>query len=205
MARRFDVVKLKQKSLSELQQARHIAERVEKDKADYLFARWACKMLAVDIHQSWERYVEDRLAAALNHSSRHFLESHDVRGVKNISAGFAYYIVRSGGRFFDFKSVSDLLSKGDDWIGKPNNPFRKLSASGAKYIDALAAIRNCVTHGSDAARKAYRRHVNGLCGIKSAPTPGEFLFAINYNLSVARYKPRIFGLIAAVENAIRDT
>ncbi len=205
MAGKFDVSKLKQKSLAELQEARNIVSRVETNKADCLFGRWVCRMTAVDIHETWERYVEDRLAAALNHAPGHFLETHDVRGVKNISAGFAYYIVRSGGRFFDFRSISDLLSKGDEWLGRTNNPFRKLSTNDAKYIDALAALRNYITHGSDAARKAYRRHVNGLYGIKSAPTPGEFVFAINYNLALARYKPRIYGLITAVENAIGST
>jgi hypothetical protein len=206
MARKFDLTKLKHNAVKELNEARAIVKRVEGDTKEYLFARWVCKMVAVNIHETWERYVEDRLAAALNHSPKPFLDAHDVRGVKNISAGFAYFIVRSGGRFFDFRSVSDLLSKGDDWLSKAGNPFRKLSKGDANYIDALAAIRNFVTHGSEAARKSYRLKLNALYGIKSAPAPGEFLLSIDYrSSSMVRYKPRIYGLIVAVENAIRDT
>jgi hypothetical protein len=206
MPRRFNLGKLKQKAASELGSARMILGKVENNKAEYLFARWVCKMVAVDIHETWERYVEDRLAAALNHSPQFFLETHDIRGVTNISAGFAYYIVRSGGRFFDFRSTSDLFSKSDDWLGRSTNPFRKLSTNDCKYIDALAAIRNYTTHGSDAAGKAYRRHLKELYGVKSAPKPDEFLFAKDYRSdSLERYKPRIYGLIAAVEKAIGDT
>jgi hypothetical protein len=206
MARKFDLTKLKHKSIAELEQAKAIIGKVENDKPEYLFARWVCKMVAVDVHESCERYVEDRLAAALNHAPVFFLQTHDVKGVTNISAGFAYYIVRSGGRFFDFKSVADLLGKGDDWLGHAKNPFRKLSASDRKYIDALAAIRNYTTHGSDAASKAYRRHLKELYGITYAPKPDEFLFTKdNRSSSLARYKPRIYGLIAAVESAINDT
>lgn len=206
MARKFDLIKLKKKSTAELQEARNIVGKVENNIAEYLFARWVCKMVAVDVHQTWERYVETRLAAALNHLPNYFLEFHDVRGVKNISAGFAYYIVRSGGRYFDFKSVSDLFSKADGWLGKTDNPFRRLSKSDASYLDALASIRNFVTHGSEAARKVYRRNLKDLYEIKSAPAAGEFALSIDYRKgSLVRYKPRIYGLIAAVENAINAT
>lgn len=206
MARKFDLTRLKNKAADELKQARVIIGKVENIKTEYLFARWVCKMVAVDIHESWERYVEDRLAAALNHAPEFFLESHDVKGVTNISAGFAYYIVRSGGRFFDFRSVSDLLAKGDDWLGKTTNPFRKLRVTDRKYIDALAAMRNYITHRSDAANKAYRRQLKELYGITYAPKPDEFLFTKDYrSSSLARYKPRIYGLIAVVERAVQDT
>jgi hypothetical protein len=206
MARKFDLKKQKHKAIQELLDARNIVARVEKETKEYLFARWICKMVAVDIHETWERYVEDRLAAALNHSPKYFLDSHDVRGVTNISSGFAYYIVRGGGRFFDFRNVSQLLSKGDEWLDRSGNPFRRLSTTDSKYIDALAAIRNYIAHGSDAARKAYRRHLNSLYGIKSAPSPGEFTLSLDYRpASLARYQPRIYGLIAAIENAINST
>jgi len=206
MARKFDLTKLKRKAFGELNDAIANVKRVENDVQEYLFGRWVCKMVSVEVHEAWERYVENRLAAALNHSPKYFLESHDVRGVKNISAGFAYYIVRSGGRFFDFKSIPDLLSKGDDWLGRPGNPFRTISTSDTKYIDALAAIRNYVTHGSEAARKSYRRQLNAMYGIKSTPAPGEFLISIDYRShSLVRNKPRIYGLVKAVENAIRDS
>ena len=206
MARKFDLAKLKRKATADLAQARAIIEKVESDKAEYLFARWICKMVAVDVHGTWERYVENRLAAALNHSPKHFLDLHDVRGVTNISAGFAFFIVRSGGRFFDFRSVDELLKKADDWLGPASNPFHKLSKNEKAYLDALASIRNYVAHGSDAASKAYRRHVSKVYGIKYAPQPDEFLFAKDYrSQSLVRYRPRIYGLIAAVEKATGDT
>lgn len=206
MARKFDVARLKQRALGELGEAKALIGKVETNRAEYLFARWVCKMVAVHIHQSWERYVEDRLAAALNHAPKFFLEAHDVKGVTNISAGFAYYIVRGGNRFFDFRSIPDLFAKADDWLGKDGNPFRKLSDIERKYVDALAALRNYVTHGSDAAGKAYRRHLQNLYGIQYAPKPDEFLFAKDYrSTSLARYKPRIYGFIGAIEKAIQST
>lgn len=163
-------------------------------------------MAAVEVHSTWERYVEDRLATALNHNSAHFIVTHDVRGVSRVSSGLAYYVVRSGGRYFDFKGTSDLLSKGDEWLGKPNNPFRVLSAQNCKYIDALAAIRNFIVHGSDAAAKAYKRHLKQVYGITYPPKPDEFLNAKDYRAaSPKRYQTRIHGLVAIVEEAIRKT
>ncbi len=205
MPRKFDLKKLKTVASAELQEARNIVAKVETNKADYLFARWVCRMVAVDIHETWERYVENRLAAALNHAPTYFLDTHDVKGVKNISVGFAFYIVQGGGRFFDFKDTGQLLKKGDEWLGEAANPFRKLSPGDRKYIDALSAIRNYVAHGSDAAEKAYRRHLKSLYSITYPPIPGEFLLTKNNRSGPARYKPRIYGLIAVVENAVQVT
>jgi hypothetical protein len=179
MARKFDLKKLKREAIKELDDAKGIVAKVEKNTNEYIFARWVCRMVAVDIYESWENYVENRLAAGLNHAPEHFLETHDVKGVKNISSGFAYYIVRGGGRFFDFRSVAELVRKGNEWLGKQTNPFLKLSKAQREYIDALAAIRNYVSHGSDAANRAYRWHLKKLYGIQYAMTPGEFLLTLD--------------------------
>ena len=205
MARKFDLSRLRKNVLHELNEARNIVSRAE-DPSEYVFGRWICTMVAVHVHASWERYVENRLAAALNHKPDFFLETHDVRGVTNISAGFSNYIVRGGGRFFDFKSMSDLFAKGDDLLSKTDNPFRKLSKDECKYIDALASIRNFVAHGSEAANKSYRRQLLAVYSIKYPPSPGEFLLAKDNKAgSFARYKPRIYGLIIAVEKAVQNT
>jgi hypothetical protein len=103
MAKKFDLKKLRSRAQAELHEAIHIVTRVSLDKSDYLFARWVCKMVAVDIHGVWERYVEDRAAAALNHNPHHFLKEHDIKGVTNMSSGLAYYVVRGGARYLDFR------------------------------------------------------------------------------------------------------
>jgi hypothetical protein len=71
-------------------------------------------------------------------------------------------------------------------------------------LDALAAIRNCVVHGSDAAWAAYRRVLEGVYGISSAPEPDEFLNATdNRAVSPYRYHSRLEGLAEVLERAIR--
>src|SRR5712691_9334178 len=113
---------------------------------DYAMRRWVAQMTAVEIHGTWERYVESRLVAALNHSPKHFIKEQSIGGVSAIPTGLALYIVRGGRRFFDFRSMSDLISKADHWLGKDANPFRSLDAVHRSYIDCLAAIRNHVVH-----------------------------------------------------------
>ena len=203
MARKFDLKKLRSSAQADLHESIHIVTRVSADKSDYLFPRWICKMTAVDIHATWERFVEDRAAAALNHNPHYFLKEHDVKGVTNISSGLAYYIVRSGGRYFDFRGMSDLYSKSDDWFSKSGNPLRNVSVTDSQYIDALSAIRNCITHGSEAAQKAYKRHLHSCFGIKSPPKPDEFLFAKDFRpTSPMRYSARILVLITVLERVI---
>jgi len=123
----------------------------------YNLLRWIAQMTAVEIHAIWERYVEDRLVAALNHNPNHFLLQNNIVGVTRMSRGFARFVVRGGNRFFDFRSLSDLLRKADLWLSKSRNPFRTLTVPhhgyvDRDYIDALSTIRNVIVHGSDAAR-----------------------------------------------------
>jgi hypothetical protein len=138
MARKFDLKKLRSEAQADLREAINTVTKASVNPAEYLFARWVCKMVAVDIHAVWERFVEDRAAAALNHNPHHFLKENDVKGVENISSGLAYYIVRGGARYFDFRSMSDLWGKSDQWFGKSTNPFRKVSGTDVPYIDSFS-------------------------------------------------------------------
>jgi hypothetical protein len=183
LPRKFDLRKLRSNAQADLRELIHLVTKVSVDKGEYLFARWTCRMVAVDVHAIWERFVEDRAAGALNHNPNHFLKEHDVKGVTNISSGLAYYIVRGGARYLDFRNMSDLFSKSDGWLGKSTNPFRNVASDDLPYIDALSAIRNFVAHGSDAAQKSYKRHLHSCFGIKSSPEPGEFLFAKDFRPS----------------------
>jgi hypothetical protein len=203
MARKFDLKKLRSEAQADLREAISIVTKASINPAEYLFARWACKMVAVDIHAVWERFVEDRAAAALNHDPHHFLKENGVKGVTNISSGLAYYIVRGGARYFDFRNMSDLWGKSDQWFSKATIPFRKVSGTDVPYIDALSAIRNCVAHGSDAAETSYKKHLQTCFGIKSVPKPGEFLLAKDFRASSPlRYSYRILVLINVLERAI---
>jgi hypothetical protein len=203
MPRTVDVVALKKASIAEINYAMnrysHFAAGL-----DYLFQRWIAQMTAVEIHAIWERYVETRLVAALNHAPQHFLKDQNIKGVSRISSGFAYYIVRGGGRFFDFRSTAELVRKANGWLGKAENPFRSLPA--AEYIDCLAAIRNYVVHRSTASVTAYKRHLESVYGISAAPAPEEFLHAKDNRAgSPARYESRLHGIAAVVVNAIKQT
>lgn len=169
----------------------------------YLLLRWISQMTAVELHAVWERYAELRLIAALNHDPSHFLKEFGISGVSRVTSGLASFIVRAGGRFFDFRSTPDLIAKADRWLGKTDNPFRKLSPRDRAYLDTLAAIRNHVVHRSDAARAAYRRVLRLTYGIASAPLPEEFLHAKDMRAaSPSRYKSRLDGLAAVVIHAV---
>jgi hypothetical protein len=173
-------------------------------KLHYLLLRWMCQMTAVEVHQTWERYVEMRLIAALNHDPRHFLAAQNIKGVGRVSDGLATYSIRGGNRYFDFRSMGELIDKAQTWVVV--NMFRALPASDRNYIDALAAIRNCVVHRSDAAMQAYRRSLRQVYGIKSAPEPAEFLYAKDFrNTSPARYQIRLYGLMTVVRRSVLST
>jgi hypothetical protein len=117
MPRRIDVPKLKNSYLDDLNECIGEFEKVQTEQEDYEFVRSVARMAAIEIHRLWERYVEDRLVAALNHDPKHFLKANDIKGVKNVSSGLAIYVVRGGGGYFDFRSMSDLLDKGKRWLG----------------------------------------------------------------------------------------
>jgi len=172
----------------------------------YRLLRWIAKMTAVELHTVWERYVESRLVAALNHNPQHFLTENSVRGVRRVSCGLAFYVVRTGGRYFDFRSMSDLIDKADRMVGRALNPFRAVTVDDKNYIDTLSAVRNVVVHGSEAAVTSYKRSLRSTYGIRAAPEPDEFLNARDLRAgSPARYRSRLHGLATFVARAIRDT
>jgi hypothetical protein len=146
MTRKIDVKRLRNRSISGID--RSIA-RFEKlctkiGGEDFLLIRWSSAMTAVEIHSIWERYVEERLVSLINHNPSHFANQADIKGLTRVSSGLARYIIRGGGRYFDFRSMSDLFQKADGWLGKENNPFRALTPRDREYIEVLSAIRNCV-------------------------------------------------------------
>jgi hypothetical protein len=204
MGRKIDVKVIQGKSVLELKAA--ITRYHNTDGLNYLVRRWVAAMTAVEIHSIWERYVENRLIAALNHHPHHFLKEHNIVGVTAISTGFAQYIVRSGGRFFDFRSTSELIGKANRWLGAAKSPFNSLVPRELAYLDCLAAVRNCVVHRSEAAITAYKRNLRSVYSIKAAPAPDEFLHAKDFrNLSPARHQSRVIGLAVVTTVAIART
>lgn len=204
MPKKIDLHLLRERSVREL----HLAlDRYEATSGmHYSWGRWIARMTSVEIHSTWERYVETRLVAALNHSPKHFLERHGITGVTSISPGFARYIIRSGHRFFDFRSTRDLMEKADRWLGAGANPFKSLSARDRSFIDCLTAIRNCIVHGSEASIAAYKSHLKAVYDIRLAPGPDEFLHAKDsWTASPARYKSRLHVLAEVVERTIQNT
>lgn len=167
---------------------------------------WVARMTVVEIHGAWERYVENRLVAALNHNPKHFLQQQNIAGVTRVSPGFARYIIRGGRRFFDFRSMGDLTEKANRWLGKSLNPFSSITAKDRSFIDCVAAIRNHVVHGSEASVAAYKQSLRSVWGIKAAPTPDEFLNAKDWwTPSPARYKSRLHVLAEVIERTIKNT
>ncbi|MGP0059552.1 MAG: hypothetical protein ACLPID_09730 [Beijerinckiaceae bacterium] len=150
--------------------------------------------------------MKKRLIAALNHSAEHFIAEQEIRGVTHIPFGLASYIVRGGGKFFDFRSTADLLRKGDAWLGRDSNPFRVLTANDRMYIDVLSAVRNYIVHDSDTSFASYRSHLQKAYNIKAAPAPNEFLNTIDIRaLSPWRKHRRIDGLAKVLAGAIQQT
>jgi hypothetical protein len=158
MPRRISLARIKKRATRELAEAtaRH---KSTTESLDYLLVRWIAQMTAVEFHAAWERYVEDRLVVALNHNPEHFLEENDIKGVRGVSSGLASYIVRGGGRYFDFRSMSDLLDKTDRWIGKEKNPFR--SVHGIKS----APLAEEFLHAKDYRKSSPARYESRLGGL----------------------------------------
>jgi hypothetical protein len=164
---------------------------------------WVFRMSVVDVHTIWERFAEDRLALAINHHPSYFLLTHDVRGVRQISQGLAYFIVRGGSRHFDFRSMSDLIRKANTCVGADHNPFRELASETKKYLDTLAIIRNYVVHRSDAAAQAYKNRIKAVYSSGRVSEPEDFLRKKDKRpSSPSRNKEHIYGLIKIVEAAI---
>jgi hypothetical protein len=208
MVRKIDVERLRNRSIGDIDRsiARFSELCAKIGDRDFLLIRWSSAMTAVEIHGIWERFVEERLVSLINHNPSHFANQADIKGLTRVSSGLARYIIRGGGRYFDFRSMSELLQKADSWLGKENNPFRALPPRDREYVDVLSAIRNCVVHGSDAAQAAYRRNLRIVYGVKSAPEPEEFLNAIDFRkTSPARKEKRLKGIAAVVRHAINST
>jgi hypothetical protein len=103
----------------------------------YHLLRWIASMTAIEVYGIWERYAEKRLTIALTNHPQQFFADNNIKGMRLIPAGLAKALVRGGGRYFDFRSTSDLIDKGDRLVGKANNPFRNLPPNLKKYLDTL--------------------------------------------------------------------
>jgi len=160
-------------------------------------------MTSVEVYAIWERYAEKRLTIALSNHPGQFLEDNGIKGMKSIPVGLATTLVRSGGRYFDFRSTADLIDKADRLVGKVDNPFRKLPANLRKYLDSHGAIRNYIVHQSDSALTSYKRHLSNVYNVKAKPGPPEFLNSIDYRAdSPARYERRLKGIMRVIERCI---
>ena len=180
--------------------------RAAQNVADFQLLRWIAQMSAVELNVIWERYVEKRIVAALNHDSAHFLTSNNIVGVRRVSAGLADFIIRGGKQYFDFRDCSDLLGRTNQWLTRARNPFSALSQNDRMYLDTLSAIRNSVAHQSNAATRRYKSMLRRAYNIRSAPAPEEFLNAIDYRQhSPARGFARIIGLSEIVAGAVVKT
>jgi len=203
MPKKPDIAHIKSTANAQLATASRRYQEAQQRQLDYLVLRWIASMTAVEVYAVWERYAEKRLTAALVYYPQTFLADNNIRGLKSISVGLAAVLVRGSSRYFDFRSVGDLIDRGDRLLGNSQNPFRHLPASKKVYLDTLGAIRNYVVHQSESALAAYKRCLSDVYGIKSKPRPDEFLNAIDYRRdSPARRRPRIFGLIQVVEDAV---
>lgn len=203
MSKKINIDALKRKTAVELD---HAWNRYEATAGlDYPLRRWVAAMTAVEMHAIWERYAERRLIAALNHNPKHFLSENNITGVFAVSTGFAQYVVRAGARFFDFRSMSDLITKAKRWLG-PAHPFSGLVPKEIEYLDCLAAIRNCVVHRSEASAAGYKRNLRTVYGLKFAPTPQEFLHAKDFRKKCpAPGNPRLYGLYLVIAVAVKRT
>jgi hypothetical protein len=206
MARRPSLGKVKSDAISFLNRSLERYEKARTSEINYLLLRWIASMIAVEVYAVWERYTEKRLALALTHHPEAFFEEFNVRGLKTLSVGLASVLVRGGSRYFDFRSSSDLIAKGDTLVGKDNNPFRAVPKETRDYLDTLAVIRNYVVHNSNAALAAYKRNLSAVYSVKAKPQPDEFLNSIDYRRnSPLRYQPRIKGLIEVVKSAVNHS
>jgi hypothetical protein len=155
MARKINLTKLKINSTSSIDVLIKRIADAEVKNFHHLLIRRMCAMTAVELHGIWERYVEDRLVAGLNHDPSFFVADQGLTGVNNVSKGLAHFVVRGGQKYFDFRSMGDLTGRSNRFLGEQNNPFKNIPKSDREYINALAAVRNRVVRGSDASIAAY--------------------------------------------------
>jgi hypothetical protein len=206
MARKIDLRRLKRASVAQILGTLARYSTAKESGVQYLLLRWIAQMSVVEIHSSWERYAEARLVAALNHDPSYFLQNEGIKGVTSVSTGLADFVVRSGRRFFDFRSSSELINKGTELLGKGKNPFVSLTPLQRDYLDCVAAIRNFIVHGSGYSKERYRGAVNKMYGIKYAPAPDEFLNTLDSRKSSpAKWQPRLRGLALMVQKSVEAT
>jgi hypothetical protein len=204
--RKVDLPKAKNNAIETLRVAFERLQKRETSIAPNVL-HWMFAMTAVEVHKVWEQYAEGRLIAALNHDATHFIQTNEITGVTHVAVGLAEYLVRGGGAYFDFKSSGDLIGKTSKRVGKPNNPFTKLTPDQKRYLDALAAFRNYIVHGSEQSTLSYKRHANQAFGVGSpAVDAGEFLFVVDHRKSSPlKGEPRLSVLIHMVKEAIQKT
>jgi len=201
-----DLPRLRAKTLKEINFALSHYKKTVAKNSDFQLIWYIGMMAAVDMHATWERFAEGRLIVALNHDPSPFITANLIRGIKRIPVGLATVLVRSGARYFDFRSTGELIDKGDRLLGKSSNPFRKIPEADRKYLDTLSAVRNCIVHRSTLAFSAYKRSIRKTYGIKSAPEPEEFLAAVDRRVeSPARNDSRLHGLATVLRKTIRHS
>lgn len=205
MARKTNISTLRSTAIRELDSLQRRFVEFEKALLDsqYNMLRWVSSMAVVELHSIWERYAENRLIYSLNNHPTQFIEKNGIKGISAIPKGLSCIIVRGSGKYFDFRSVDDLIKKGSNLL-EANNPFRNLKGTHERhYLDTISSIRNYVVHKSRSSHKSYKDSLKASFSIKSAPDPDEFLNAKdNRRSSPLKGKKRINVLISVVKSAV---
>lgn len=206
MARKTDLDKLRIKSSQDVdtltERFKEFEETLPSEK--YLLRRWAAEMSIVELHAIWERFAEERLVIALNHKPAYFIEENSVKGTDIISKGLAHVLVKGNQSYFDFRSMDDLIKKGNKLLGNTNNPFLSLPKNPDRnYLDTLSAIRNYIVHRSQTSQKSYKKALKDSFNISSSPEPSEFLNAKDSRTnSPKKWDKRIFVIAKVVKDTI---
>ena len=179
MPRQIDISSIRREATRSIALSEDRFRRFEASAPRLDDLRWLCCMTLVEFHTAWERFAERRLVAALNQNPSHFLQENSVRGLTRIPAGLAQVLARGGGKFFDFRSCSELIDKSAKLVSAANDPFRGIDASLRNHLDAMSSIRNVVVHASDSSKDAYKKKLRAVFSISSAPSVGEFLDSID--------------------------
>lgn len=206
MAKRTNISILRLTAIQELDNLEKRFGEFEKTFLDsqYYLLRWVSSMAIVELHSIWERYAENRLIYSLNNHPTVFIEKNGIKGISAIPKGLSCIIVRGSGKYFDFRSVDDLIKKGNNLL-EANNPFRSLKRTHERnYLDTISSIRNYVVHKSRSSQKTYKDSLKASFSVKSVPDPDEFLNAKdNRKNSPLKGKKRINVLISIVKSAVK--
>ena len=116
----------------------------------YHMLRWVAEMSIIELHAIWERFAEERLVIALNHYPSHFISDNSIKGTDKITRGLSNVLVKGNQKYFDFRSMDDLIKRGNNLLGTAHNPFYSLRGThDKKYLDTMSAIRNYISHRSE--------------------------------------------------------